>query len=307
MAFFDDYNKYKENHNLVDNFLIHIGALEYGYILSEVYIDTNHTLDGREGRAVAKGDFSYSEDISYINEIVKIECGLFSEGFDNEKYPDGIRDVKHYHELKDSLVTVLENSANDCTIELEDYNYDNYKRTFDLTFDFRGDMMDVDIINYWTYYAYVKVIMVDVEASYWCNLVVQAVELQKEEKYELALLVMFSAFDNLITLEIEKIDSLYYNEFNLETLEFGKKVSLLLKHHLRVIPSYKKEVHPVKDLIQKIYTKMYKLRNNVAHGKNREIEEDDFEECLNMIIFTYAAINDKPIDNVDLLRKIKTY
>ena len=308
MAFFDDYEAYKKNHNLVSKFLIHIGALKLTSFLDNVYIQSNHTYDGREGRAVVEVILYYPDNVSYINKIVEIDHGLFEEGIHNrEEYPDGIKDVDHYELLVENNSSILECNINESSNILKSQEYDNYKRTIKLIFDFRGEMEDVDILNEYAYYVYVRVIMANKEAPYWCNLVVQAIELKKEKKYELALLLMFSAFDNFISLEIEKLNVTYFSEFDLEKLEFGKKVSLLLKHCLNVIPGKNKENHSVKDLIFKMYKDLYDLRNAVAHGNRREIEENNFEKCLDMLIFTYTAINGNPIDNMDLIREVKIY
>lgn len=306
MSFLRNYCRYKNDNNLVDKFLIHISALKRTAFLDKIYIETNHTLDRRECRAIGKATFSYPEEIEHIYSILSLEHGLFKEEhYNNEDYPDGIRDVKHFHELEEMINISLDNKVNECSLHLDDTKYDNYTKEFELTFDFRGELHDVDIIQDKNYYVYCDAIIANNESPYWCNLVVQAILFQKEKKYDTALLFLFSAFDNLITLEIEKLVNSFYKEFNLKNLEFGKKVSILLKHHLKVNPGENKEEHPVRNLIYTIYTELYELRNAVAHGKIRNIIVNHVDNCLDMLIFTYTAINFNPKDKVVLLKKIK--
>lgn len=307
MTFFDDYNQFKNYNNLKKSFFIKINASHLTTILENVYIETNHTFNKRESRASATTNFSYQERLGDIIEILNIEHGVFHEGSINpEDYPDGIIDEEHYLKLAEENVRLLECNINDFTNTLIDYKFDNYTRNIKLMFDFHGNMEDTFVFDYHNYYVYMELLAQNKEAPYWTKLALQAIGLNNEEKYELALLLMFSSFDNFITLEIEKLTKFYYKEFNIEKLEFGKKVSLLLKHSLKVNPGVN-EMHSVKDLIYKMYDELYTQRNAVAHGNNREIESEDFEKCFDMLIFTYIAINEHPVDNKDLLRKIKNY
>ena len=306
MSFFKNYYRYKNDDNLVDKFLIHVGVLKRIAFLDKINIKTNHTIDSRECRAVGKTTFSYPEEIEHIYSILNLKHGLFKEEvFNNEDYPDVIRDVEHFHELEETINISLDNKVNECSLHLDDTKFDNYTKEFELTFDFRGELHDVDIIQEKNYYVYCDAIIANNESPYWCSLVVQAILFQKEKKYDTALLFLFSAFDNLITLEIEKLVNSFYKEFNLKNLEFGKKVSILLKHHLKVNPGENDEEHPVRSLIYKIYTELYELRNAVAHGKIRSIIVDHVDYCLDMLIFTYTTINSNPKDNFILLKKIK--
>lgn len=306
MAFFEDYNKYKEKKNLADSFIKHIDALEVVSILGNIYFQSNHTFDRRESRAVVEATLNYPDNLGYIHEVLELEHGLFFEGLLNsEEYPEGIIDAEHYESLIEYNTSILKSDINEFKNELDKTEYDNYQRKIKFTFDFIGEMQDVDLLNEYTYYVYIKARVINIAAPYWSSLVVQALELEKEMKHELSLLLMFSAFDNFITLEIEKVNKLYFSEIELSNLEFGKKVSILLKHFLSVAPGINSENHPVRELILKMYDELYSLRNAVAHGKIREITKQDYEKCLDMLIFTYIAINFNPDDNVDLLRKIK--
>ena len=77
----------------------------------------------------------------------------------------------------------LDNKVNECSLHLDDTKFDNYTKEFELTFDFRGELHDVDIIQEKNYYVYCDAIIANNESPYWCSLVVQAILFQKEKKF----------------------------------------------------------------------------------------------------------------------------
>ena len=151
--------------------------------------------------------------------------------------------MKHFHELEETINISLNNKVNECSLHLDSKRYDNYTREFQLTFDFKGELQNVDIIQDKNYYVYREAIIANNESAYWSNLVIQAIMLQKENKFDNALLFLFSAFDNYITLKISKLTNSFYKEFNIENMEFSKKVSILLKHYLNVNPGQNEQGH----------------------------------------------------------------
>jgi len=298
MKFFVDYNLYKKNHALVNKFINHVNAINTVSILDSLYLSIIHATRRDDSHAVIEASIDYPEEIGHIHDILQLEHGLY-------KNSSEIESAEHYEQMVEYEGSILNSKINYSTITLLEQKLDNYKREIKFIFNFNGELHDLDLLNDNKYYVYIAANEINQTAPYWTNLLTQALGLEKEMKYELALLVMFSAFDNYISLEIEKLEKEYFKEFNLLRLEFGKKVSVLLKHFLKVVPGSNNEEHHVKDLILKMYEELYTLRNAVAHGNTREIKKDDFHKCLDMLIFTYTAIEFSPVDNADLLKNIK--
>lgn len=298
MSFFVDYNLYKKNYALVNKFINSVNAINTVSILDSLYLSSIHATRRDDSHAVIEASIDYPEEIGHIQDILQLEHGLY-------KNCSEIESADHYEQLVEYEGSILNSKINYSTITLLEEKLDNYKREIKFIFNFNGELHDLDLLNDNNYYVYIVANEINQTAPYWTNLLTQALGLEKEMKYELALLVMFSAFDNYISLEIEKLNEMYFKEINLIGLEFGKKVSVLLKHFLKVVPGNNNEEHSVRDLILKMHNELYTLRNAVAHGNTREIKKDDFHKCLDMLIFTYAAINFKPVDNFELLKKIK--
>jgi len=298
MSFFVDYNLYKKNYTLVNKFINSVNAINTVSILDRLYLSSIHATRRDDSHAVIEASINYPEEIGHIQDILQLEHGLYKNCLE-------IESADHYEQLVEYEGSILNTKINYSTITLLEEKLDNYKREIKLIFNFNGELHDLDLLNDNNYYVYIVANEINQTAPYWTNLLTQALGLEKEMKYELALLVMFSAFDNYISLEIEKLNKMYFKEINLIGLEFGKKVSVLLKHFLKVVPGNNNEEHSVRDLILKMHNELYTLRNAVAHGNTREIKKDDFHKCLDMLIFTYTAIEFSPVDNADLLKNIK--
>lgn len=298
MSFFVDYNLYKKNYALVNKFINSVNAINTVSILDSLYLSSIHATRRDDSHAVIEASIDYPEEIGHIQDILQLEHGLY-------KNCSEIESADHYEQLVEYEGSILNSKINYSTITLLEEKLDNYKREIKFIFNFNGELHDLDLLNDNNYYVYIVANEINQTAPYWTNLLTQALGLEKEMKYELALLVMFSAFDNYISLEIEKLNEMYFKEINLIGLEFGKKVSVLLKHFLKVVPGNNNEEHSVRDLILKMHNELYTLRNAVAHGNTREIKKDDFHKCLDMLIFTYTAIEFSPVDNADLLKNIK--
>lgn len=298
MSFFVDYNLYKKNYTLVNKFINSVNAINTVSILDSLYLSSIHATRRDDSHAVIEASIDYPEEIGHIQDILQLEHGLY-------KNCSEIESADHYKQLVEYEGSILNTKINYSTITLLEEKLDNYKREIKFIFNFNGELHDLDLLNDNNYYVYIVANEINQTAPYWTNLLTQALGLEKEMKYELALLVMFSAFDNYISLEIEKLNEMYFKEINLIGLEFGKKVSVLLKHFLKVVPGNNNEEHSVRDLILKMHNELYTLRNAVAHGNTREIKKDDFHKCLDMLIFTYTAIEFSPVDNADLLKNIK--
>lgn len=306
MCFIKKYNSYKEEHELVTKFFTSLSLLTERTIFEECNIDTNHTFNDREHNTIGTCEIDYPSNINYITLIKRydLEHGLYCN-------PENItiNDLDDYNRLLegDSYILVAEpNTGVKFEIDTDMIKFDNYKKSFFLNFKLTGNMEDFDVLDAYRYYVKFNVIDYSENAEYWGKLLLQGCEFKNEMKFDIAFLILFSAFENFITLEIEKITDSYYKEFNIKELEFIKKVKLLLKHHL-CVESKGREDHPIKNLIIKLLDSLYKIRNKVAHGNKREIEEVDCDLCLDMFIFTYTAIYHKPKDNIELLKKIKNY
>ena len=301
MGFNENYNNYKENHDLITKFFTSLSLLKEEVIFSRCTIDTNHTFNGKESNTIGTCHFDYPENLI---RVVIVTAHDFEHGINIEP----INNLEHFNELHKNGKINLQNKNNETLISL-DFNeiiFDNYKKIFSLPFRIKGQMNDFGFLDSSDYYIKFNVITYNEDSDYWGNLLLQGYELQQEKRYDLAFLVLFSAFDNFVTLETEKIEDKFFKEFNIKDMKFESKVTVLLKHHLDVVIGGRED-HPTKQLITNIVGDLYKFRNKVAHGTKRIIEEKDCNLCMDMFIFTYTAIKFKVKDNNELLKKMKEY
>ncbi len=301
MGFNENYNSYKENHDLITKFFTSLSLLKEEVIFNKCDIDRNHTFEGNESNTVGNCQFNYPENLIHV---VKLTPHDFEHGINIEP----INNLEHFYELNKNGNIDLKNKNNETLISLNfnEIIFDNYKRFFSLPFKIKGQMNDFGFFDGFNYYIKFNVIAYNKDSDYWGKLLLQGYELQQEKRYDLAFLVLFSAFDNFITLEMEKIVDNFFKEFNIKTMPFESKVTVLLKYHLNV-ETGGREDHPTKQLITKIVGDLYKFRNKIAHGTKRLIEEKDCNLCMDMFIFTYTSIKFKVKDNHELLKKIKEY
>jgi hypothetical protein len=301
MGFNENYNSYKENHDLITKFFTSLSLLKEEVIFNKCDIDRNHTFEGNESNTVGSCQFNYPENLIHV---VKLTPHDFEHGINIEP----INNLEHFYELNKNGNIDLKNKNNETLISLNfnEIIFDNYKRFFSLPFKIKGQMNDFGFFDGFNYYIKFNVIAYNKDSDYWGKLLLQGYELQQEKRYDLAFLVLFSAFDNFITLEMEKIVDNFFKEFNIKTMPFESKVTVLLKYHLNV-ETGGREDHPTKQLITKIVGDLYKFRNKIAHGTKRLIEEKDCNLCMDMFIFTYTSIKFKVKDNHELLKKIKEY
>lgn len=306
MAFYDDYNTYKMNHDLIEKFLLSLGLLKFKRIIKNFPIDTSGVPEGE--RTFTRKCNSSFEDMHIVHISDKqIEYGLYCN-YDDET----IDSIEKYDLLKKDNRDVLEKDINESSIILEldenSFVFDNYKKEFTVDIKINADRIEHTIIDQFEHYVVFNVVLYNENFEhYWGNLILQGINLENEKKYDLSYLLFFSAFDNYITLLTEKLQSLYYKELNLETLSFEKKVSLLLKHNLGVDISTENQKSPTECLLMTKYKELYSKRNDVAHGRYREISEQMSKDCLDFFIMYYTVINTKAKTNEELLRKIKEY
>lgn len=306
MAFYEDYTTYKENHSLIEKFLLSLGLLKFERIIKKFPIDTSGQNEGE--RIFVRNCSASFEDMHILHISNKsIKHGLYCN-HTNEI----IDTMKKYEALEDEHTNVLEKSINDNTILLElDENslkFDNYKKEFTVDVKVNAEIVDHGIIEQFDHYVVFNIVIYNEEFEYyWGNLILQGINLENEEKYDLSYLLFFSAFDNYVTLLTEKLQKLYYKELNLVSLTFEKKVSLLLKHNLNINIATENQKNATESLLMKKYTELYTMRNHVAHGRYRDITQKMSNECLDFFIMYYTVINTKAKTNIELLKKIKEY
>lgn len=306
MSFYEKYYTYKENHDLIEKFLLSLGLLKFKRIIKSFPIDTSGVVEGE--RTFIRKCKSYFEDMHIVHISNKqIEHGLYCN------YSDDIIDsIEKYDLLKTESNDILKKDINDSSIVLEldedSFEFDNYKKEFTVDIKINADRVEHSIMDQFNHYVVFNVIIYNEEFDYyWGNLILQGIKLENEKKYDLSYLLFFSAFDNYITLLIEELQSSYYKELNLDTLTFEKKVSLLLKHNLSVNVSNENQRKATEILLITKYKELYDKRNDVAHGRYREISEQMSKDCLDFFIMYYTVINTKVESNNELLKKIKEY
>lgn len=299
MSFWTEYNNYKQNHNLITKFFTSLSLLKEEVVFSKCDIYTNHTFDGNESNTLGMCSISYPENLLHVSIVTPhdFEHGINIESIDN---------LEHFNKLEKDGKIDLKNENNETVISLnyDQIKFDNYKKEFELPFKIKGKINNFGFLDSFNYYIKFNVITYNKGTNYWGNLLLQGYELEREKRYDLSFLVLFSAFDNFITLEIEKIKDKFFKEFNIKTMPFESKVTILLKYYLGVTTGGSEE-HPTKQLITKIVGELYKFRNKIAHGEERTIEKINCVLCLDMFILMYTAIKFNVKDNTELLKKVK--
>ncbi len=279
MRFWSTYNRYKEKEYFIDNFLLNNNIIKYDEIIEEINVDTNHTLDGREQRAVAEGTIEYQQDIYKI--VGNIEYGI------NIEYEEN-----------------LINETEEWKVILEDIEFDNYKKEISLLFDFKGDMDDAyTVFDYNTFKVKIETLSLSEDAPYWGKLLIQAINVLEKRQFDLAFLLIFTAFENFITLLVEDHKRYFYKEINIEKMELKNKMKVLLKHILNIPPG--SEEHPSISIIEQLFSDLYKIRNNIAHGQYRKVDYNDCQKCFDLFIIYRTIIKYKPKNNHDLLSVLK--
>lgn len=304
MNFWEAYNKLRNQDCFLDNFLLTNNIVKYDGFLEIVSLETNHTFDGRESRAVASATVNYEQE---IYKVINIDYGLDINAVVEDR-DNHFSNFSEFVQLKQKDSTnILENKINDCKIILEHKEYNNYKKEMSFMFDFQGDMHDSFIFDYNSFQVAVEVLAFDDEAPYWGKLLVQASHIIESKQFDLAFLLVFTAFENLITLLGEEYEGDFYKEVMIKKMELKNKIKFLLKHILGVQPSKRREDHPSIGIIEKLFSDLYILRNKVAHGSYRDISNKDCQDSINLFIIFYTAILKKPKDNNELLKHMKDY
>lgn len=306
MGFWDRYNLYTKGNNFLDNFLLSNNIVEYGGVIGEITLDTNHTFDGRESRASATATLEYAEDVYRLfrdtvdygfnmNAIVEESQQVFSNFFEYTE----VKEKREFYQF--------DNTFNDCTVELESQKHNYNEKSIDFIFDFRGDMHDANITDWHSFQVAIETLNIVDNAPYWGKLLSQATILMNNKQYDLAFLLTFSAVENFTSLLCEQYEEDFYNEINITSMELLKKIKLVIKHINGVKPSKGREEHPSMSIILDLFDKLYKNRNNVAHGNYRDITIDNCKTCLNFFILYHTIVTRKPNNNNELLRFIKGY
>ncbi|MFY4796809.1 hypothetical protein ACOTVS_09820 [Aliarcobacter butzleri] len=298
MKFEVELSKIKDKYDLYTRFLKGIGVLSCEKRLIEVSLDTNHTFERRNESTTAEAIYSYEDENLHIYNLNVLEHGIY---FDEH----GASISKIINRLENEEIHLRTNFNNEVKINLKDFRINNQDKEILFNFEFLGTMSDTFIIDDWGYYIYLELLK-DNSDDYWGFLLIQSEELKKEKRFDLAFLLIFSALENYINLNIESLQSNYYKELNLKSMELKSKYSFLLKDKLEVTTGNKEE-HPCKELIIKKFNDLYTFRNKIAHGEERNIKKEDCENCFDTFIFTFTAINHKPKDNQKLLKCIKEY
>ncbi|PHO10767.1 hypothetical protein CPG37_02685 [Malaciobacter canalis] len=297
MRFEEQLLNIKNKAYLYTKFLIGIEALSYEKRLIPLYLDTNHTFERKYDNTFANAIYSYEDENLHIYHLEVLQHGMYSD--------DYTASIDKIESALNNEETNLENEFNEAKVNLNDYKLNNRDKTILFNFEFLGTMNDAFTIDDWGYYIYLELLK-DNSENFWSFLLIQSEELKEEKRFDLAFLLIFSALENYLNLNIELLQNNYYKELNLEGMNLKLKYSFLLKDKLEVSTG-DKEKHPCKDLIMKKFSELYKFRNSVAHGKERNITEQDCEECFDTFIFTYITINYKPKNNQELLNYIKKY
>ena len=297
MKFEEQLQRIKQQSDLYSKFLIGINAIVEKTILIPITLETNHTIERKYDNTTADAIYFYEDDKLHIYSVKVLQHGMYTDEY--------IASIQTIEEALDNEQSYLENEFNNAKVELIDYDFNNQEKHLKFSFNFLGDINDAFATDDWGYYVYLE-LLEENSFEFWSFLLIQSEELKEEKRYDLAFLLIFSALENYINLKIEIIQCNYYKELNLEGMDLKLKYSFLLKHELGVSTGNKEE-HPCKDLIMKKFSELYKFRNSIAHGRERNITKLQCEECFDTFIFTYTAVTNKPKNNQELLKYIKDY
>ncbi len=299
MKFWKRFEHYRNNQDFLDNFLLENDIVEESGIVESLTLETNHTFDRRESRASATSVISFQKEIFKIRDI---EYGINIEKNTFDNYSEFLK-----YKKKAGGSELLDNSINDCKIVLEKAEHDNYKKEINLLFDFQGGMEELFVIDFNSFLIAIDVLALKRESPYWGKLLIQAIHIIEKKQFDLSFLLLFTAFENFITLLAEKHESDFYKEINLKKMELKSKMKLLLKHLLNIQPSPENEDHPSILIIEKLFSELYEIRNKIAHGGYREVNKEDCQKCLDLFIIFHSTVKDKPQNNNELLNSIKKY
>jgi len=307
MSFTRNLNVFKKSNDLYSLFFVHLSLFKKETVVIECSLDTNHTNDGRERNTASIIVEPYPQTLDTIVSIdsYALEHGLYVVDDDNTclfSHPD------FSALLDDNLYGVLRNTFNDgieVELSVEDVSFDNYRKQVTMNFKFTGEVNDFSpLVDYKYYVCFGATVHNASNSNYWGKLLIDGRSLLSEERYDLSFLLLFSAFDNLVTLSIEAIRGKFFSELDILHLSFGSKVSLLLNYYLSGVPTT--VAHPVRDFIYNNFTELYDFRNAVAHGLERNITKDNCEQCLDLFIFMYISVNEKPQTQADLYNCIRS-
>ena len=298
MSFKHNWNAYKENTDIATGFFRKNDVIEKKLILVKFDLSPTQHYTQEWGEFVLEGSISYPGDISHIYLSSIEDYGLFSTSEHIE-----INTIEDYIQ-KSASETIYEANFNESKLVNPNIEYNNSTKEISVEVKLEGELNDIFLIDEWGYYMVLEVYVVNKNASYSSQLLLEGWDLYEKKNWDLSLLVFYSAIDNMITLEAEKLQNSYYKEINIITLEFKPKVSLILKEAVK--PNFSNQDFGALSFVIKELTSLYKLRNNVAHGTKRSIAKKDCENCFELYLFLITIIEKGSLSTTDLIRDVKT-
>lgn len=294
---YETYKYYKEEKNFIPKFLKQLNIIHSKKLFFECDIEAGHTYETKNQYSSGKAVCAYPYGVKHIYSLDK----YFHHGLITSLNQEYISEDEFLQLPENDQDNLFENEFNDVSIGLEfdNISFDNYKEKISFSFSMNGGLNDFGLLNHRGYYVVLDAFILNSSLkNQWGELILQGISLQAEERYDIAFLVLFSAFDNFVNLEIEKISKYYHSEFAIERLEFGKKVRILLKHY--------DNQEDVLNFVYNIYSELYDYRNQVAHGSERNIEKEECDKCFDLFVFMYLAISNKLSTKNDLYREAKS-
>jgi len=298
MGFKHNWNAYKENTDIGTGFFLTNDVIEKKLILVNFNLSPTQDYTREWGEFVLEGSIDYPDDVShiYLSSIEDHGLYLTKEHLEVNSLDDYIE--------HSNLTTVYESEFNESKLVDPNIKYDNSTKEISLEIKLEGELNDIHLIDEWGYFMVLEVYIFNENTSYANRLLLEGWDLYAKSNWDLCLLVFYSAIDNMITLEAEKLQSQYYKEINIVTLEFKPKVSLILKESVN--PPQKDQEFSSLSYVIKELTSLYKLRNNVAHGTQRIITKEDCNNCFELYLFILTIIKKGSVSTTDLLRDVKT-
>jgi len=307
MGFTHNWKAYKATTDIKTNFFSSNNIISKMLVLQKYNLDMSTEYTSEYGEFILEGTNQYPEDIEHIYNILIEDYGLFE--YRNYRDDKGnlykCDSIDDYLEYRNNGQSIFISSFNESNLGEPLLKYDNDKKEIFLKVKLEGGQSDLYLIDEYEFSIVSTIHVVNNNVPYSENLLLKGWDLYYDNKWDLSLLVFYSAIDNFITLEIEKLQNNYYKEIELLGLEFRKKVSLVLKESVAISKNGKQKFATL-DFIEKKISDLYKLRNNVAHGTKRDITKIDCQDCFELYLFIFTIIKYKSKDLTQLLKDIKT-
>lgn len=298
MSFTHNWNAYKANKDIPTSFFTKNDVIEKKLILVEFSLGTTKNYAQDSGEFLLEGSIDYPNDISHVYMTSIIDHGLYT----TKEYIE-INSIEDYIQ-HDNAETVYKTEFNTSKLVNPIIEYDNKIKEMALEIKLDGEQADLNLIDFWGYYMVLEVYVLNENTSYSNQLLLEGRDLFDQSNWDLCLLVFYSAIDNMITLEAEKLQNSYYKEINIMSLEFKPKVSLILKQAVNI--DILDQNFASLTFVMKKLSSLYQLRNNVAHGTKRSLTREDCEDCFELYLFLITILEKGSLTTTELIRDVKT-